>query len=552
MQLIKCYKYTGFDYINRPDGINTLENSTAAKPTYEANVVQNMILGYVDIYENYDQSQAIDYVRVGITGSNKQAYYYVTNVVMMSETVSRLMLELDGILTCASVGSGWTATATRLTQRSKDDYNYLQEPWSPAEPLEYIDTVQITNSDAINLVGCTVALSSATAIAKSYADANGIEQIYVPQVQAPEFDTKIEGMGRSYNLPNELLYDADATQVKSGLATLQSLGLLDSVLHRYVLPLRYADVKRNIIGTDLTPTQIAIDKLTGVSEEVNGPNCDHGTTYQPNNTKANVLYSSVIVYGESSGDANEYSFGEITKSGEKPSFTLESDPSPQGRPIIRPTYYMKRKTVGTEQATKGSQWFSPQMNIYQAEGTKRSAYDVKRSNVLAVENYALDQTETAARGLGALFDMDFKGAGGALGEMATRGIRDFQAYNDRESEQRQAENVFTPRLLASNGESSQLLLGNGFKLIGQNLTVEDMKKFDRYLTKFGQAVPSINVKSADLLNIGKRFCYIEASSVAFTGNAPRYVKEIATKQITGGVRLWHQRPNFDYYEGGNI
>ncbi len=106
-----------------------------------------------------------------------------------------------------------------------------------------------------------------------------------------------------------------------------------------------------------------------------------------------------------------------------------------------------------------------------------------------------------------------------------------------------------PTYSFANDSNLQNFLGNGFILIRENLSDEDVKRFDDYLSLFGYSVNE--PLQASFFKTRRYFNYVCASNVsvsATNGKLPQYVLETLTSQLAVGVRVWHTIPNELTYE----
>ena len=155
------------------------------------------------------------------------------------------------------------------------------------------------------------------------------------------------------------------------------------------------------------------------------------------------------------------------------------------------------------------------------------------------------------------------GAGvGAVGGMLLSGansaqISDFdrQDYEDKRFKATQdfalSQSVVQPVVdFPYNSETIRDFLGNGFLVYRYYYTAFDEARIDKLLTMYGYRV----TKALELSDFSTRskFNYVKAHGVSLGGSYPKWLLDMASRQIEGGVRVWHVLPDTTYYSGGNV
>lgn len=566
---LRLFYNTGFDTINVPYSASVLESSADAIIDGTTNyLVQNTDFTSLRIATTFEQIKGVDYLQVG-----SDSFYQVTGISMISPACAELSLQQDYLLSLSGKLDGFSATAQRITPVNKDDYNFLSEPFNPTESLNVVTTTTVGGSnEQYEIVGSTVDLYNITNTAEAFNTDEGETVLYVPQLPTATESTRITeaDSGRSYRLPNETLYGMVDANIKKALISVQSLGISDSIMDRYSLPKEWAEVDYRASGV----APALIENITSKTGEINIGIPDYGSeNYYPKNAKANILYAQYLVIAEASGDNNTFPWDLIKNPDKSVTFKKFADPSPNGKPYIRPKLYQNSETNGVEQAVAGASWYHPQMVLTGAVGSAirnyndvRASTDVERlqSQYMANQNMALARTASSGI-LGAIksgLSLDILGGVSTAintGLDATqneidrnnRRANDLDALNDRTTATNIANNVYTPTIKTAQGDSLQNLTGNSFKIRGINLTKKDMQLFDKYLTKYGYAVPNEVITLSDLSR-GREFCYLQASEISFTGTgAPRYMRLGLIEQLIRGVRIWRVKPNTEVYTNGN-
>ena len=264
---ITCYFNTGFNAQNIPDSPAIL--ATAQSKTFPSNwLLQNKDRVQTRVNAGWDEISEVDYVKIG------DAYYYVVNVNMLTETNAELTLVMDFLTTLGGVrnitiSDGWVKRA-----HVKDDtlfYNVQPEPFKPSANM-IIDGAQELKPSRVNerylttYVGATIDLLSTERLAEEYKNASDETLVSVPKVTPISKETTVKmtlpnGNVEENTLPNQTLYEFDKEAVKEGIRSARSLGLDTAITSCYVVP----DGWRRTISMN---TAGDIRSITGACEEV--------------------------------------------------------------------------------------------------------------------------------------------------------------------------------------------------------------------------------------------------------------------------------------------
>lgn len=586
---ITLYFATGYDTINIPVSPATLQNAARSTKTYPGNyLVQNTDFTSITIADTFDNIKDADYCRIGT-----DRYYAVTGINMLSDATAELTLQMDYILSMGGIYDNnfryFGATATRITPlHPSTDYNYLSEPVSPAFPLD--TTTQNAGFPAhgqdANLIGMTVDLEQLDNIDIIDAVKFGSEQTEAGQVPALPTVTNPTQIWHGQNyvlLPGEKLYSfttPDTAQLKA-LRDIQSLGIADAIVDRYNLPSEWGTILTRS-STSETPEYWTRDIQT----------VEHSTTvnlpvingYVPVNAKVNALYAQIMIVSNISGDMHSYHWGEVETPGNHSTAGISAfaDPTPNGAPFCGPTYYNGAVQAGVMQKVKGARWYRPQLVMQGSSGSAIRSYeaanrqeDLQREWTWKMADYdraKSDRTTGMILG-GALAGTQFltgnvtgalRTAGGLVeninpmkwrDEKIQRG-RDTETYLDRRNDiataTSMANNIFTPTYKSAEGDTLSLLFPNNFRILTATLSAADAQVLDRYLTKFGYAVPGEQITQSDLSR-GRYFTYVQAGEIQFgdSPSAPRYIRNGAIAQLLGGVRIWKRKPDVSLYNVSN-
>ena len=584
---ITLYFGTGFDTVNLPSSPSLLEQVARSTKTYSTNyLVQNTDFTSVRVADTFDNVKNADYCRIG-----SDRYYAVTGISMLNDNCAELGLSMDYLLSMGGIYSNnfryFGATATRITpQNPSTDYNYLEEPFNPSMPMDQStiaadlpgEATPFLDNNTATIIGTTVDIPQLTKVnAVAFETEDGDEVGYFPELPQISQGTQISvNMGegaRSYRLPNELcfLIVGDNENNRKVLTTVQSMGVSDSIIDRYSLPGRW--------GSYAVDLEARITQITGryASQNIARASVQG---YTPVNAKTAELYAQLTIMSQLSGDNHTYPFGEIRTPGQAyATLRTFSDPSPKGKPYCGPAYYLGALQAGVMSAVQGAPWYSPQLVMQGAAGSAVTRYnlqrekaDIRRGLQQNYADYVNAQTRagvslaTAAAStaasemtLGLFGEKNYQGianAGMSLIENETaRAHYEANARdkaNDLATAANLSQSLYTPTIKTADGNNLSLVIPNTFRVIGQNLAASDAAALDRYLTKFGYAVPGEQITATDL-NRGRYFCYVQCGEIQF-GDAPsipRYIRNGAIAQLLGGVRIWKRKPDVSLYSQSN-
>lgn len=568
---VEIFYNTGFDTVNIPATPAVLRAAAGSIQTAEAvRLVQDRQLASVRINKSWENIKDADYIRIGAT------YYAVVGCQMISDLCAELILSPDYITTAGGVSGSeladLTATATRITPKSPDDWNTLAEPVGPSQPLERHNeqTAWPTlNRTQHTYIGATVDLDSGTlqTLAQAFEDADGNVVGYfptVPQINKtttfyaqPDSDETDPVQG--WSLPGEALYKLNANP--EALKIVQSLGITDSIVDRYLIPQDY------IFFQQLEPEAGGVQQvrsIQGRSQKLTVPLTYWGN-YVPKYGKTKFLNRSFYVISRVTGDVKVFPWIVYRNptSGEFELF-LWTDPNPKGCPYIRPVWNNGAKTQGVQDTVRGATWYNPQRVFEGAAGGAVTTYNIVRDmhdnareykeqsnqHLLATaERATTGATSTVLSGLagsvGAITSAESLGFDLAKMELQQKAntARAIDKANDLATANNISRSVFVPTIQQAQGDASQISIGNNFCIVSEFLSDTDAQILDDYYNRFGYAVPAELITVSDLSR-GKNFTYIEAGDINL-GNAfslGTTEKRGIISQLMNGVRIWKTKP----------
>lgn len=568
---VEIFYNTGFDTVNIPATPAVLRAAAGSIQTAEAvRLVQDRQLASVRINKSWENIKDADYIRIGAT------YYAVVGCQMISDLCAELIISPDYITTAGGVSGSeladLTATATRITPTSPDDWNTLAEPVGPSQPLERHNeqTAWPTlNRTQNTYIGATVDLDSGTlqTLAQAFEDADGNVVGYFPTVpqinKTTTFYAQPDSDGtdpvQGWSLPGEALYKLNANP--EALKIVQSLGITDSIVDRYLIPQDY------IHAQQLEPEAGGLQQVTSIqgrSLRLTVPLTFWGN-YVPKYGKTKFLNRSFYVISRVTGDVKVFPWIVYRNptSGEFELF-LWTDPNPKGCPYIRPVWNNGAKTQGVQDTVRGATWYNPQRVFEGAAGGAVTTYNIVRDmhdnareykeqsnqHLLATaERATTGATSTVLSGLagsvGAITSAESLGFDLAKMELQQKAntARAIDKANDLATANNISRSVFVPTIQQAQGDASQISIGNNFCIVSEFLSDTDAQILDDYYNRFGYAVPAELITVSDLSR-GKNFTYIEAGDINL-GNAfslGTTEKRGIISQLMNGVRIWKTKP----------
>lgn len=593
---ILLFYNTGFDSVNIPASQSILNNATY-KNFDSVKLVQNGYLASIKIKATWEDVENADYCE--IYDNNKKYFYFITSISMLNDGTAELSLNLDGWTTLGGVNnlSKFSAQAKRRTKMSGLFVNNLQDDFVPTQPLRILSEMERgqTTMTLKNLIGTTVELTSANATAKAYkdADAEGNDAVlYVPQLKAVN-PTKLTINDVSYTLPGIKLYSIgdDITKDRTcskGLAAIRSLGVESSIVYSYAIPSEY-------IETPIIEVDGGLMNLKGKIFNFIGSNYSEDAAHYPYVTG---LYNKYVIAGKISGETLTFNASDIYNNDAAPSFRITVDPSPDGRPYIRPLYYLKQLTTLGQHSVGGSRWFQTGISVEGASGISQFDYNTQRQISRSKNNEQYDLQLLSRNISASKIQRDWlqrKGLGSSIMNLGV-GIASTSGYIGNENlsgglsgvssitspiigildqhyqeqingladanastqmyktdynysmEQRDLNealttyrSVSTPFIKTGAGNSISLFTPNNFIIYHVNISKEDMNKFDKIIDMYGE--PCNEKIDSSAFNNGKYFTYIQAYDVNFGNVSNRRITSRAREQLANGVRVWKQLPD---------
>lgn len=581
---VRLFYNTGFNQKNIPDSPTLLDSATFTD-VEGVYLNQNNDISQITINGEWNGCRNIDYVRVGDTPD--PVFYFVTNVSMQADNVVTLSLMLDPIttinITQMEFIDGWCSRRIiPQSQQSIANYqeNIIGENWSPTNEFIFETDLPLHfYSPPKNFVLSTVDLLQTQKIADEYKTdmASGSTQsVIIPKLMSTnDFtnfflstqDNKIGGItSGAFKYPNSALYDFDKPKVKEGIANVRSLGVESAILGSYQIPANWITVSYDSANPEIVST------ITGSSTTyISTLNYEYASNVE--NKKVFALYNNYTVTGVTSGDSMAYQFSQIFDNTTSPQFLKFADPTPNGMPYCRPVKYYG-KNNGLMGIVKGSNWLNNQLAFVNQSGALINQRNLamgarQHFSVVQAQNenrLASDVNNIGTSALGMGSNIASTGSptdilpliGGISSGIST--LNNTLMYYNMSNAQNlnyaqqigQAivnQNLYAPDIMYPYQTSLQSYLPNDFMIGRYRLTEEDVRRFDNYLHRYGEAVDEPFKK--EFMFKKQNYDYIQTSNILLKTNMGVRYNQLAEDVFNNGVRIWHTLPSTTALQTGN-
>ena len=593
---VTLFLNSGFNAVNIPDSVATLNASAAHVEVDPVEILQNRFLAKVRINAEWGTVKDCDYCKIG------NFYYSVSSVNMLSESTAELSLNPDFILSAGGTKEG-NATFQILdgvTERqtvSEDNFGEYTDDdplTTPQRPLRlftawltdtsrpgfytYISTTLDLRKQGQNKEGVTYTdqeTGKSATVPKTY-------QIDNSQVTKIGFAGVLQGDitdGTKYYIRDDGSNPKDEA-IESGIAQARVLGIENSIIDQWSVPKIYVDNANT--GDPFSPTSVI-----GAAGSFNVP-----FPFEWNQTVKNkrLEYGEYCKYGiiTTSGNSMEAA-PEVLKAGNETAPTIDwrADPRPEGKPYFR-FHSMNGDTEFWRNCIAGSKWQKVPL-VYQGQsGTALTRLNFNNDRAMKsqlksqfMNDNEIDRFQNTLGSIGNAFTGSLSGAakgfkyGGLIGagEGAVKGIlgtaynyefSNARLENDRDyykanyalekrnelSQLYQDTTVYTPTVnFPYESDIIRDVKGNGVLVYRYEYDPYDADRIDKLLTMYGY-------KETESLTMGnfnrrKKFDYVQCSSVTVTG-LPRWWNDGIGDQLRNGIRIWHVKPDPSAYENNPV
>lgn len=574
---VRLYMDTGFSPENIPDNVSLLNSSEIQHIDIDPIwVYQNQERTTIRIKAEFDSIYPVDYCRLGtgIPGHSTIAYYFVTGINMLNPHTAQLNLEIDAITTIGldnitdNLVGGWCIR--RHVNNDTLFSNNIQEDFIPAEPLQldFKPFKSIPNSKLI--IASSVDLDNTDFIANTFMDAENNLSVTVPQMPSITQGTIIriypggrENTSDTYQktLPNIRLYDysRNPERYNKSLSILWSLGMIDSITSMYNISgsniiIYVSEDSGGIQSIEFDGTSVSTDSGISITWNYNAKNnkvfCDQ--------------FNKINIASFSSGDELDFNPSDIVQPNDTTfQFAYWHDPSPNGKTYLRPKIFQGLNCETDAvffQCISGSNWPNTQASFNMSENwaVNKKIYDMKQQGLNyeglfnffgSLQDGSFDRTFDASQTTNLLNPLTYP-------EQMINRIEQGLNLNLRKRNNRLNRvadtSLVSPTIKFPRNNTLVDVIGNGFFLIRSRLSDNDSQRFDRYLTEYGYAVNEPLTK--DCFYGRQYFNYIEATDINIKkiSQVPMRLKQLAIKQIEGGIRIWHTLVNANAFTDNPI
>lgn len=532
--------------------------------------------------------------------------YFVTGITMLSTTVASLSLVVDALGTIGiSNLSGIDAWCRRRIVKNVDQDlqtystgNIIPESWTPSNPLEMDTVVDILRTAAHNdddrdgeweIVIASADIQDTDNLAEAYTVASSTDdKVLVPQLKPidttkllqmtmfttynyhvvqqvgsghvrREITSSAEMTPKSFRYPDSMGYSLGVTTVYQGVQKMRSLGVENVIVASYSVPKMYAS------ATSLSGGEI--NDIEGLAYHVNtGIEFEYYSGIE--NKKVFALYNVFEIASIASGNMSQYKFEDLCKpSDTNYAYTqfqciIWANPIPNGKPFCRPAYYMGNTENLWTGVVEGAQWLQTQIRYNMQSGAVRnllrSTSGIVRDLRYTGKKNALSQMTGAINwGLGLgdtiLTDTpknpaDFNtSAKFHAGQMGVNMVADYlNAGLDAQQATSQAVSDYAAELVPDIAypytASVQSFVGNDFTVNRFRLSLNDARRLDAYLHKYGEAVDEPFDVAHFTDKVKYNFVQLENINMPEVLNVPLWLKNLASTVLEAGVRIWHTKP----------
>lgn len=447
---------------------------------------------------------------------------------------------------------------------------------------------------------CTANIKEAVAYKSIDPLTSEIFRVTVPKPISNTHNTEYgidDANARSQPERGTCLYRVFGNNFIESLGVLRGLGLEQSILAQVIYPLGY------VIPVESSDTMDGVQyhyiaSMTGKKVSLTPQDIRFKLELYPSVKNNRINYSKYLNYGliTCNGETLEALPSElalITTQGiafDTPSVLSISDPSPDGKPYFRFKYMVDGNAdvfpeIFWRNCISGLQWKQLPL-IFQ--GASGSILNTRRANAnMAIENISYQGQQllnqdaairdisdlmfgiaNTAVGAGvAMTTKGFTGAASIVGgyHNAINSIIDLARLEDEHSinrylmkTKRKSElldlainnTIVVPTIsFPFNSEVLRDFYGNNVLMYRRYYTGDDVTRIDKLLTMFGYKHVKF-LENSDFTN-RQYFNFVKCNNVSVTGNA-RYINEGIAEQLSGGVRIWHVKPNKTYYNNNPI
>lgn len=412
--------------------------------------------------------------------------------------------------------------------------------------------------------------------------------------------------------PGAAYYDISNEKVQNGIKRARSLGVEGIILNQWIIDKKYIESAKTSIS-DTTGLVQSICGGNQVATEVRTLPYKYATVNNLR-VLYGELNEYVLVSIASGNSAyylpeDIVETDAAGKQTEAPVITMAVDCRPDGKPYYRFRSYKGSRNNFFVNCVPGLAWQTAPLIYHDKSGSEIDTMRYLTTQSILRENSIVAQAR-AIRGAGENFAFGLLGASPELGQSVEQysggyegstypsiiagrtGILSFlgnavrsaytfgaealgyatgnSAYSNAANLRRQFENakqnelqnfnisqnLVVPQINFPRSNSIRDFIGNGIFAYRYRPADSDVSKLDKILTMYGYK--DTKPVSVDLLKNRSKFNYVQAvgvsiDSVKFSNDmtpSPKWLREAVSQQFAAGVRIWHVKPDENYYTNG--
>ena len=570
MYEVTGYKNTGFDLENRPDSLSLLMSSGERISLDPTDYMYNRFLSSISVRANYETVQDLDYLQIS------NMFYIVNDIKMTSPDVAFLYLSLDATLSLGGIKNLKFLDGITKRYCVKDDsfgkYRTEDELITASQPLKIVNGGYFFNGIEDNhvIIESSVDLeklgSAEYSEALSYSEIETGEKVVVPKTPAlnPSQRTGVymsNGQGQFIltKTPATAYFRGSSDGVSSGLANARSLGLSSAIISQYVIPSEYIDPTSYNADLDGDNPQY-IHYLKGLDNVM-----ESGLNYEYSQVKnKRLLYGSLNEYmliSICSGNSVSFCPEDIYREGETaPKIRMITDPRSKGKPYFRFEYYEGNRSNFFMNCITGLPWNNAPLVWTDKDGSTIDKYAFYSDRLNARNTRAMERETTK---LNFLLDWGKYLTGGGNIPTVSAGEFGGSASSNQiqyENQARQAwtsfdfsQNLITPEINFPREEGLRDFIGNGVLAIRYRLSDMDIIKNDKILTMYGyKDAKPLPGNESEIFTSRQNFNYVEIQGASIGGVASKQLRDMASAELSQGIRFWHIKPDPSAYNNNPI
>lgn len=514
-------------------------------------------------------------------------WYYVTAYRWFNANVIELALSISGILTTHLFETAANAlpvtisgTITRESHKSTDPVNMLREPFIPTAPykkkilaraypeitLNGITAMHSFYSSSIDLAD--KAMANNEILLASYGADNKIASYEVkPSPVKLATPTQFymltpftnQTLQDGWNYSGLGVYLEGSSEQDKTFTNLNALGLDSVIKDRWTIPQSYISFQTGAHGK--------VSQIIGKLQSTQAASLK-GTLENPleyKNQKAKYYFCNVSLIAKASGNYRKFRWLDICdpQNVEDTAFQAIANPAPNGRPYIYPVYFQQtqQNVLWIMGLLPGAQWAHPGRVIEGNTGKILSDFQTAE----AISNQGLGAITNGIGGVLALLGADKAGAtiSPAAG-LFTANMTGSQNIDQLKNQQSIRNSIYSPSYIPPEVPELAGAVPNNFMVISENISTEDMKEFDLFLTNYGWAQNKMfsgETMTAELDGRGEDFCYLQfgndlditpRAAASYDGintyDAGTALCNVLKNELQNGVRLWRKATRFDIWK----